>query len=129
MNDKEREIWVGENRFYLGKDNVVHITIIGEQDEKIACDFKEILFEFSNMAGERVKILVDLNKAGKASAEARMIWKELTEKEDFGKTALFGMNPVARVLASFVIGVSKKKDLRFFKTKEEALAWLTGEVS
>jgi len=28
------------------------------------------------------------------------------------------------VLASFLIGNTKKKDIAFFKTKEEALAWL-----
>jgi len=27
-------------------------------------------------------------------------------------------------MASFFMGASKKKDMRFFKTKEEALAWL-----
>jgi hypothetical protein len=28
------------------------------------------------------------------------------------------------VLASFVMGVTKKEEVYFFKTKEEALAWL-----
>ena len=46
------------------------------------------------------------------------------EDEKLVKIAIFGLNPVARVIASFIMGVAKKKDQRFFKTKEEALAWL-----
>ena len=34
------------------------------------------------------------------------------------------MHPVARVLASFVMTITKKNEIDFFKTKEEALAWL-----
>lgn len=32
--------------------------------------------------------------------------------------------PVTRVLAYFVIGVTGEKDIRFFKTREETLTWL-----
>ncbi|MBE3140395.1 MAG: hypothetical protein IMZ53_07420 [Thermoplasmata archaeon] len=31
----EREIWVGENRMYLGEDNILYITLVGEMDEKM----------------------------------------------------------------------------------------------
>jgi len=48
----------------------------------------------------------------------------VSEYEKTGKVAVFGLHPVARVIASFVMGVSKNKDMRFFKAKEEALAWL-----
>jgi hypothetical protein len=58
------------------------------------------------------------------SAKARRFGKTGFEKEETGKVALIGMHPVARVLASFVIGMTRKEDLRFFKTEEEALAWL-----
>ena len=70
-----------------------------------------------------MNVLVDLNKAGKPTSEARKIGKERLEEEGVGKVALFGLHPVARVLASFVMGVSKKEDMKFFKTKEEAIAW------
>jgi hypothetical protein len=32
------------------------------------------------------------------------------------------------VIASFVMGLSEKKDFRFFETKESALAWLHGDT-
>ena len=72
----------------------------------------------------KLNILVDLNKAGKGSSEARKLAQENMKDGTLGKIALFGLHPVARVLAAFILGVTSKKDARFFKTKEEALAWL-----
>jgi hypothetical protein len=124
MENKDREIRVGENRLYLGEDNVLYVTIFGEVDEKIAIALKEADLKFKNMVEEKYDVLADLNKSGKHSSESRKIWKEMTEHDKTGKVAIFGMNPVVRVIVAFVMGVSKKKDMRFFKTREEALAWL-----
>ena len=124
MDEKDREIWVGENRLYLGEDNTLHISDVGKVDEKIAILGKNAAFKLISMVEGKVNVFIDINQAGKQSPEARKIWKEFSEHEKFGKIALFGMHPVARVLASFVMGTTKKKDLRFFKTKEKALAWL-----
>ena len=120
----EREIWVGKNSFYLGEDNIFYITVVGEVDGKTAAAVTEIDNKFKSMVEGKLNIFADLNKGGKQSAEARKIWKEMTEDDRTGKIAMYGAHPVARVLASFVMGVSRKKDMRFFKTKEEALAWL-----
>jgi hypothetical protein len=77
-----------------------------------------------NQVGGKIKILVDNSKAGKATSEARKTFQELMDLKQFGKVAIFGTHPVARVLASFVIGLSRKRDVRFFGSEEEALAWL-----
>ena len=34
IDEKDREIWVGKSRFYLGEDNIIYETVVGEQDEK-----------------------------------------------------------------------------------------------
>ena len=120
----EREFWVGESRLYLGKHNIAHITVVGEVDSKTAAEIAEIDNKFKSMVQGKVNVLADLNKAGKQSQEARKIWKEMTEDDRTGKVAMYGMHPVARVLASFVMGLSRKKEMRFFKTKKQALAWL-----
>ena len=124
MKGKEREIRIEESRYYLGKDNVVYVTIIGEVDKKIANRYREAGAKMINMIEGTANVLVDINKAGKLSPEARGVFKELTENENARKIAIFGLHPVARVIASFFMGTTKKKDMRFFKTKEEALAWL-----
>ncbi len=120
----EREIWVGENRLYLEEDNVLCIINVGEIDEKIAIEIKEAVLKIMNMVEGKVHTITDLNKAGKTTSRARKVFQELAEHEKQGKNAFYGMHPVARVLASFFMGISKKKDIRFFKTKEEALTWL-----
>ena len=120
----EREIWLGESRFYLGEDDILYETIIGKQDEETVSTALEFHNKFKNMVEGKMKMLIDVNKAGQVSSGARKIGKETFEDEKVGKVALHGLHPVARVIASFVIGITRKKDLRFFKTREEALAWL-----
>ena len=120
----EREIWVGESRFYLGEDNILYVAVVGEQNERTATEMRKVANKLQNMVEGKVNFLIDLNKAGTPSSGARRIIKEMHEDEKLAKIAIFGLNPVARVIASFIMGVAKKKDQRFFKTKEEALAWL-----
>lgn len=120
----EREIWVVESRHYLGDDNILSVTVSGETDGETAIANKEADLKLANMVEGKVKILVDINRATKLSPMARKVLKELIEDEKFGKFAVIGSHPVARVLAFFGLGVTRKKDLRFFKTKEEALAWV-----
>jgi hypothetical protein len=125
----EREIWVGESRFYLGEDDIFFETIIGKQDEKTVLAALEYHNKFKNMVEGKMKMLIDINKAGQVSSGARKIAKQTFEDEKIGKVAFCGLHPVARVIASFVMGVTRKKDICFFKTREEALAWLKGESS
>jgi len=65
-----------------------------------------------------------LNNCGKNEPGARLIWSQISDEENTNKVALFGMHPVARVLASFVMGITNRNNQRFFKTKEEAVNWL-----
>jgi hypothetical protein len=122
--EKNREIHIGEHRLYLAEDNILHITVVGEQDEKTALAMKEAVAKFTGMVEGKINIFADNNKAGKASPAARKLFNELMDLKEFGKIAIFGAHPVARVLATFVIGISRKKDVRFFSSREKALAWL-----
>jgi len=119
-----REVWVGENRLYLGEDNILHVTIVGDIDDEKAIAVREANFTFRDMIEGKARVLCDLNRSGKHSSGARKIWQQMSEDEQAGKIAMYGMHTVARVISSFVMGVTRKKDMRFFKTKEEALAWL-----
>ena len=127
MKEEDREIWVGENRYYLGEDNILHITNVGPLDTEQAAAVREALTKLKSMFKGKVDVLVDLNKAGQASSKAREIFKGMSEDENVGRIAIFGVHPVAKVLASFFMEVSKNRNMRFFKTKEEALEWLKEE--
>lgn len=125
MQQKDREIWIGESRMYLGEDNILYETVVGVVDEKIAIALKEATLKLSSKAeGGVINVFIDLNGTGKPTPEARRIGQESFEDEGIGKIAMFGVNPVTRVIASFVMGVTRKKDMRFFRSKEKALAWL-----
>ncbi len=124
MEEKEREIWIGESRFYLDEDNIIYAAPIGDIDEKMAIAIKENILKLANMVDGKVNSIIDLNKVGKPSIKARMIGKEALGHEKVGKLAFYGLHPVAKILASFAMGVSDNNNMRFFKTKKEALAWL-----
>jgi hypothetical protein len=120
----ENEYRVGDNSIILKEDNIIYIISRGDATAEIADAVlrahKSILSKYQG----KVSHLINLNKAGKHSSEARKIWKKLSEHEKTHKVAIFGAHPVAKVIASFVIGVTNKKDIRFFTQEEEALNWL-----
>jgi hypothetical protein len=119
-----REILVGKSRHWLSADNIINVVAIGDNDDSAADTIKETIMGFFAQVDGKVDWLIDLNKAGKQSPKARKAFKETSEHPKTGKVACFGLHPVARVIASFVQGVSQNRTMRFFKTKEEALAWL-----
>ena len=120
----EREIWTGGNRFYFGEDDIMYVELVGEYDLHGALALRDAYLKLLNNVNGKVNIFVDNSRSGKPSQEARKIFAEMTEHEQCGKIAVFGLNPVTRVIASFVLGGGKKKDTQIFKTKDEALKWL-----
>ncbi len=126
VDEKDREIFLGKNSIRLGEDDIFYLTLVGDIDEKLALEISEAIFELNRRFGKkRRNSLDDINKTGNVSSEARRIFRDLTKDEEIGggKGAIFGLHPVARVLASFFIG-SQTKNQRYFKTRDEALAWL-----
>ena len=124
MEKKVKEIVVGEHRFYLGEDNIIYVTIVGELNEKNTIAMRNIFYSLLSKVDGKVKVFADNNRSKKPTAEARKIFKEMTEHEKVGKIAILGLHPVARMLAAFITGLSRNKDIQVFKTKKEALAWL-----
>lgn len=124
MEQKDREIRIGNSSVCLGNDDIIYATLVGDVDERMAIAFKENILKLASMVEGKANGIVDLNKGGKQSSEARKVFNELNDDEKVGKLGFYGLHPVAKVLASFAMSIAKNKNLRFFKTKEEALAWL-----
>ena len=120
----EHEIRIGETRMVLGEDNILHVTIVGKQDKEIARAMVDALMSFFSMVEGKLTILADNSRGKKPTREARDIFREFSAHPKMGKVAVVGMNPVARVMSAFIIGLSSNRDMRIFKTEEEALAWL-----
>ncbi|MCP4677589.1 MAG: hypothetical protein GY854_19155 [Deltaproteobacteria bacterium] len=120
----ERAIRVGENRIFLTDDmKVICYVNIGDIDEEIARSFKRSHRELLKLFEGKVNVLVDLNKAGKTTSRSRKVLDELVDNDRSYKLACFGAHPVAKIIASFFLKMSNKKDTRFFKNEEEALSW------
>lgn len=121
----DTEYVMGENKISLIDNNIIHVVPKGEQTLDDALCYKEMCASLSTLVNGQINYLIDLNDCGKNAPEARNIWKELSEDKNTSKVGLFGLNPVARVIASFVIGTYKHNNMMFFKTKEDAMAWIT----
>ena len=124
MEEKDRGIWVADNRLYLDEDNILHVIRVGVVDKEAAIEIASSALKLVELVDGKVKILTDLNRAGGSSSEARRVYQEMLEHVKLDRLALCGLHPVARVIASFTMGVTKKRTVRFFTTKAEALAWL-----
>ena len=125
MEENNREIMIGKNRLYLDENNILNMTLVGELNEKLVINLINAIQQLENMVEGKVSILTDINKAGIQSVKARKLLKEQSEKsEKAGKIAVYGLHPVARVIASFFINITRKKDIHFFKSQKEALIWL-----
>lgn len=120
----EKEIMVGDNRTTIIEGNIIYVIAKGEQTAELAMLQKEINLKLASLIDGKICFLVDLNKCGKNSPEARLIWKELSENSNTHKVAVFGLHPVARVLATFVLRFTSNNNNSFFTAKEEALSWL-----
>ncbi len=124
MPDHERKIRLGENEFYLSDFNTIFVTPVGIQNKKKGIENKNAILQLANMVEGKVNIVADLNRIGKPSLEARRGGMEIFNSDKVDKVAFFGLHPVAKVIASFLIGVSRTNSIRFFKTKKEALDWI-----
>lgn len=124
MEKNVKEISVGENRFYLGEDNIIYVTIIGELDENNAIAMRDVFYSLLSKVDDKANIFADNNRTKKPSLEARKIFQEMIEYEKVDKIAILGLHPVARMLAAFMTGLSRNKNIRVFMNRGEALEWL-----
>ncbi len=120
----EKSYIVGDNKTSLIDNNIIYVIAKGEQTDELAEKQSEINHVLAKLAGGKINYLVNLNDCGKNSPKARNVWTELSDEEITNKVAIFGMHPVAKVLASFVLKVTKKNNQKFFSTKQEAMRWL-----
>ena len=122
----EGEYAIGESRIKItdGKYIVYHATAIGEQTAEVAAAHGVLINETLFKSDKQVQFLIDLNHCGKNSPQARVCWRNYSMLEKTHKVAIFGMHPVARMVASFVMGtISKIERYKFFNTETEARDW------
>ena len=120
----DKEIWINDGQMLLGDDNIIYCISLKEPDEQHAIAVHESLLKLASMLEGKVNVFLDISDTKRPSVKAKRVFSQLIQHEKIGKFAFFGAHPVARVLASFMMGIIGKKDVRFFKEREEAIAWL-----
>lgn len=120
----DNEYWIGANRTVLIDQKIIHITVVGEQTSEMALLHTELDHKLFSLANGQIYYLVDINKSGKNSPEATLMFRQLCYHEKVNKVAVYGLHPVARILASFVFGLDPKRKRRFFKSEAQARRWL-----
>jgi hypothetical protein len=120
----QTEFWVGPTHVSVTNGNLLDIRAVGPQNYDTAMAHVAIFNQIYNEIKKPIIFLVDLNHAGKNSAEARKVWKDISDSEFTCKIALIGIHPVARVIAGFVMSISSSSKMQFFSTREKALEWI-----
>jgi len=121
----DREFRAEGHHFLLGEDHILYATLNGDSDDELGLEIDRRIICMAEQIDGEIDMLIDLNRAGKASSKSRKLFKAFTESSKCRRIALFGGHFVSTVIASFVMGISKNKNMKFFKTREEALQWLS----
>ncbi|MEZ5070446.1 MAG: STAS/SEC14 domain-containing protein [Bacteroidales bacterium] len=116
---------IAGQRIALLGDGVLRIEAIGDMDDDKLDRIRAVYRDVFSLAGDAVRLLVDLNQTGHNPPEARRFWRSLSAHKSVEAIAMVGIHPVARVLATFVIGSLGLEKYRFFEREEDALDWLT----
>lgn len=114
--------------FYMDEEHILHITTVGGINEDIAFKAKDLIIDVLKNRSYCVNILADLNKIGQDSPQANKIWKELGALNNTGKIAFTGLHLVAQLFATFLMARHRKKHMKFFRDKNDALNWLRSKV-
>ena len=123
----EREYHIRKHKITLHEQptfQYIVIDCVGNVDEQIAHEVCKILAEFLKQSTETIHFLIDLNQSRETTLKARRVFRSFAEEHIQGRMAFCGLHPVAKVLAGFFLKITNKKDMRFFKTRNEAIQWL-----
>ena len=119
----------------VDKDNIVHLIMKGHVTKESIPDMKKwteesikMTQDLSEKTGGRVLVLMDLSELTEIDYQLEALdalgsLARNTEAFIF-KTAMFGAEGAAKFGYDIVVHFTGLKNIRDFKTKEEALVWL-----
>jgi len=111
------------------EEGIIYVTVPKIITEEKIWNLVEEIKEALVRNPDNRKILIEMKTVSPVrSSEFRKITADkiraINEVGLFSKTALFGSNILIRTIATFIIAASRAKNIKLFKTKEEALKWL-----
>ena len=114
--------------YYDEENKVLVLRVIGEYTIEDAEETTKVMEKITDEKGVQ-SFLADLTQTPpKLDKKVRQLMREQSERYNLGKMALVITNPAVRMIGKIVISTMGSGDSTgFFKTEEEALAWLKGE--
>jgi len=114
--------------YYDEENKVMVLRVIGEYTLEDAEETTRVMEKITEEKGIQ-SLMADLTQTPpKLDKKVREMMREQAERYDLGKMALVITNPAVRMIGKIVISTMGSGDTtRFFKTDEEALAWLKGD--
>ncbi|MFC2003320.1 STAS/SEC14 domain-containing protein [Chloroflexota bacterium] len=125
MEKPDREIKIRKTTLYLGEDNILRETFAGRMDGAQIEELREAAIKLRNMVDGKVNMLISIDKVEMIAPKVIEFAKATLADAKVGKVALIGKNPLAPILIAPFMGTTRKSDVAFFKTEEEAMQWLT----
>ncbi len=118
---EKASIDIGKLRLY--NNGTIFIEANGIPDEFIASKIGAKIIEFSEIYNGKINLIINLNKVGKPSSNARKKFKEIVNNDIVNKVALHGLNPVARTIGYFLINISFNSKIKLIESFDEASVW------
>lgn len=115
---------------YMCDDDILHLVWIGNIDGDVIRAYKkDVEVYLANATPERqIYTLIDAARDGKFTAEARRYFAEMTKDPRLGRFAVINASRTSRVMATFLLKVSRRDEvMRFFDNEKTAVAWLKEE--
>lgn len=129
--DKNKQDMDREEKLVWEEEGIIMTRCVANLGEEKIKEFTEQLLEALERADGKGRAAVNaIAGGGKAttSLSGRKIYTDFGEKARAEKIAIFGINTLQRVVASFIMRAMSKetgiKEVKFFKNKDEAIKWL-----
>lgn len=128
-NDKK----IGKHTIKFEEPDTFMIILEGDLNAKEVIDLYAVLAEFREKNGRSASLLVDAKRMSSMTSEARKATvTEIKKDKKFHEnyyTAVFGASFQIRVLINLLLNAvsivtGQPNNAKFFKTEEEARAWL-----
>ena len=100
------------------------LGIEGKEQEANVQSVMNTIEDFARQHKRRVRLMVDLSKAGKPTARTRKIIVKTLKQDIFDKVALFGQSIVMRTVVKFMKAAANVSYIEFFDDEASALKWL-----
>ena len=118
-----------ETKVFIREDGIIYVEIDEKVSEEGIRDLINRMVEALGGVPKKPKILVNLGslfliRSSSFRKEISDKIKIIFKKHEFGKTAFYSVNVKTRTVVSFIIAGTGFKNMRIFKSEQEALKWL-----